>query len=243
MFSCNNSLSPQRKTVLLNFQKKAGFKFKNLKLLNLAFHHRSFSHIHEASFQNNERLEFLGDSVLGLVTASCLYNLLSDCSEGELAKTKAVLVSEETLSDIALSLDVDKYIMLGRGEEMSGGRRKKAILADAMEAIIGALYLDSGFKVAEKFVLRIITPKIPLVRNENLHMDYKSALQELSQKKFQILPLYTVVKAQGPDHDRTFWVEVQIHTKKYGPATGKSKKEAAQAVAELAWNDLHKSEK
>ena len=142
------STTPQqdRKAELQEFQRSAGIKFKNLDLLDLAFHHRSFSNESQQHVRlNNERLEFLGDAVLGMVTASHLYESMEDKPEGDLAKTKAVVVSEPVLSEIALRLGIDKCLILGKGEEQSGGRKKKAILADAMEAVIGAYYLDSGF--------------------------------------------------------------------------------------------------
>ncbi|MDR3020206.1 MAG: ribonuclease III, partial [Treponema sp.] len=132
------------------FQKAAGFKFKNQGLLNLSFMHRSVSN-ETSQRSNNERLEFLGDSILGAVCATLLYESYSDKNEGELAKIKAVVVSEDVLSEIAIKLGIDKMLLLGKGEELSGGRTKKTILADALEALIGALYLDSGYKAAFDF--------------------------------------------------------------------------------------------
>jgi ribonuclease-3 len=234
LFSFRHAVTGERKQALLAFQKQAGFRFKDIDLLDLAFHHRSFSNENTKSRVNNERLEFLGDAVLGMVTAAELYSSMSDRQEGDLAKTKSVVVSEDTLSGIALALHVNEYLVLGKGEEMSGGRMKKAILADAMEAIIGALYLDSGYRVAEQFVLGIMIPQIKLVLENRHHKDYKTLLQEYVQKQYKSVPRYMLVKKTGPDHDRTFWVNVDVHGSVYGPESGKNKKESEQAAAKTA---------
>lgn len=239
MFPFKHGLEKQRKQELLAFQKKAGCKFKNIYLLDTAFHHRSFFNEHSDSPVNNERLEFLGDSVLGMIVAAELYLTHPDKSEGDLAKIKAAVVSEDSLFPIALNLTIDRYLMLGHGEEMSGGRKKKALLADALEALIGALYLDSGFKTVQQFVLRIIKPQLQLVEeNKHQYRDYKSLLQEYVQKKYRIIPKYVLVETHGPDHDRVFQVKVVIKDTEYEPALGKSKKEAEQAAAEAAWKVL-----
>jgi ribonuclease III len=183
---------------------------------------------------NNERLEFLGDSILGAVCATLLYRSYKDKSEGELAKIKAVVVSEDILSGIALKLEIDKMLLLGKGEEMSGGRTKKAILADAMEALIGALYLDSGYKPAFDFVSDCIQPEIDKVTGTNYHKDYKSILQEYCQREYHCYPEYVMVKRTGPEHDRTFWMEVHINDKVYGAGTGHNKKSAEQEAAKIA---------
>ena len=239
LFPFKHGLEKQRKQELLAFQKKAGCKFKNIQLLDIAFHHRSFFNEHSDSPVNNERLEFLGDSVLGMIVAAELYLTHPDKPEGDLAKIKAAVVSEDSLFPIALNLTIDRYLMLGHGEEMSGGRKKKALLADALEALIGALYLDSGFKTVQQFVLRIIKPQLQLVEeNKHQYRDYKSLLQEYVQKKYRIIPKYVLVETHGPDHDRVFQVKVVIKDTEYEPALGKSKKEAEQAAAEAAWKVL-----
>jgi ribonuclease III len=187
---------------------------------------------------NNERLEFLGDSILGAVCATLLYRSYKDKSEGELAKIKAVVVSEDILSGIALKLEIDKMLLLGKGEEMSGGRTKKAILADAMEALIGALYLDSGYKSVFDFVSDCIQPEIDKVTGTNYHKDYKSILQEYCQREYHCYPEYVMVKRTGPEHDRTFWMEVHINDKVYGAGTGHNKKSAEQEAAKIACEDI-----
>jgi len=239
LFPCRPAIEKQRRQELLIFQREAGCKFKNLSLMELAFHHRSFSN-EQASFPfNNERLEFLGDSVLGMVVASQLYENYPDKAEGDLAKIKAAVVSEDSLAAVALSLHIDKYLVLGRGEEVSGGRQKKALLADAFEALVGALYVDSGFKTARRFVLQSIDGQMQLViQGKHRYKDYKSLLQEYAQKQYKAIPKYVLTDTVGPDHDRIFHVKVLVHSTEYGPAAGKSKKEAEQAAAEAALTAL-----
>jgi len=199
--------------------------------------HRSVSN-ETGSKVNNERLEFLGDSVLGAVCAALLYKNYSEKNEGELAKIKAVVVSEDILSEIALKLQIDKILLLGKGEELSGGRTKKAILADAMEALIGALYIDSGFKTAFDFVSRCIIPEINRVTGENYHKDYKSLLQEHCQQVFRCYPEYCMIKRSGPEHERIFWMEVRVGETVYGTGTGRNKKSAEQEAAKIAYEAL-----
>ena len=238
LFSKKN-LAPQRIKELTSFSKKNSLKFSNLNLLELAFTHRSVSSDGKTSkLLNNERLEFLGDSVLGMVTVAYLYENFLDNPEGDLAKIKSAVVSEHSLAPIALNLGIDKMLIFGKGEEMSGGRQKKAILADAVEAVIGAYYLDSGYKAAEKFVLSFMIPAIKNHLSEKGEKDFKSMLQEFHQKKYKVCPVYELVKESGPDHDRTFWVSVHLKNATYGPESGKTKKEAEQNVAKKAWEEL-----
>jgi len=199
--------------------------------------HRSVSN-ETGNKANNERLEFLGDSILGAVCATLLYQNYKEKSEGELAKIKAVVVSEDILSGIAEGLCINEMLLLGKGEENSGGRTKKAILADAMEALIGALYLDSGYKPAYDFVSRCITPEINKVTGDNYHKDYKSLLQEHCQRQFRCYPEYVVVKRSGPEHERTFWIEVKIGETVYGSGTGRNKKTAEQEAARMAFEKI-----
>ena len=227
-----------RRDELLVFQRQAGIKFKDLYLLNLAFCHRSFAHEQGEGVGNNERLEFFGDSVLGVIVAEYLYESLPDRAEGDLAKIKSFVVSEASLSEIARSLRVDNFILIGRGEEFSGGRSKKAILADALEAVIGAYFLDSGLRETRRFVLRFLVPEISKVLEDRHAKDYKTLLQEFAQKKFKSYPKYAVSKRTGPDHDRIFWMEVEVSGKRFGPGKGTNKKEAEQAAARLAYEDL-----
>jgi ribonuclease III len=227
-----------RRDELLVFQRQAGIKFKDPDLLNLAFCHRSFANEHGGGVGNNERLEFFGDSVLGVIVAEYLYESLPDRAEGDLAKVKSFVVSEASLSGIARELRVDNFILIGRGEEFSGGRSKKAILADALEAIIGAYFMDSGLRETRRFVLRFLAPEILKVLEDRHDKDYKTMLQEFAQKKFKSYPKYVVSKRTGPDHDRVFWMEVEVAGSSYGPGKGPNKKQAEQAAACLAYESL-----
>jgi ribonuclease-3 len=230
-------LNPERRKELAAFLKAVGLRFRSLELLNLSFIHRSISN-ESSRRDNNERLEFLGDAILGAVCAAVLYKGFGEKSEGELAKIKSVAVSEDILSSLARELQIDKLLILGKGEELSGGRGKNAILADAMEALIGALYLDSGFAAAFSFVERCIRPEIDQVIEKNYHEDCKSLLQELSQRRFKVYPQYRLVNRSGPDHERLFRMEVQIKDRVYGPGMGRSKKAAEREAARMALEQL-----
>jgi ribonuclease III len=236
--SGGNPVDGKRKKELHLFESSAGLKFRRLELLNQAFSHRSYANEQNDLVDNNERLEFLGDSVLGLVVAEYLYRKLMDRPEGDLARIKSFVVSEDSLAEVARSIQVDKYVLVGKGEEYSGGRSKKAILADALEAIIGAYFIDSGFKPVRKFVIAHLAPQIDSVLEDRHRKDYKTLLQEYSQKSFKTYPRYSVQKKTGPDHDKTFWMMVEVGGTSYGPGRGKNKKEAEQAAAEQAYTDL-----
>ncbi|GHV71825.1 ribonuclease 3 [Spirochaetia bacterium] len=228
---------PGRKKALAAFQKSAGIRFRSLGLLNLSFMHRSVSN--ESGLKlNNERLEFLGDAILGAVTAALLYEGQGEKNEGELAKIKSVVVSEDILAGIALELQIDTLLILGRGEENSGGRTKKAILADALEALIGAIYLDAGYKTAFAFVSGRIGPEILRVLENRHHQDYKSLLQEHCQQVYRSCPAYHLLKRSGPEHERIFWMEVEAAGKTFGPGTGRNKKAAEQEAARMAYESL-----
>ena len=233
----NQGISKQRKIALEEFCRRVNIKVKNIELLDQAFHHRSVSN-EKAHLKNNERLEFLGDSVLGMVTATYLYTTLEK-PEGDLAKKKSAVVSEKALAPVALEIGVDKLMVLGHGEEMTGGRNKPAILADAMEAIIGAYYLDAGYNAAEKYVLSFIIPEVNKVLDGGMK-DFKTLLQEAVQKNMKICPKYELTGKKGPDHDQTFLMCVHIGDKVFGPEAGKSKKDAEQKVAKIAFDSLFK---
>lgn len=227
----------RRRKELTAFQKAAGIRFRSLELLNLSFVHRSAANEIKLK-QNNERLEFLGDAILGAVTATLLFENLEDRPEGDLAKIKSVVVSEEILSGVAREFQIDKLLILGKGEELSGGRTKKTILADALEALIGAYYLDSGYKHAFDFVQRFMDREITRVLHDQHKKDYKTLLQELCQQLFKQYPAYKLIKRTGPEHARLFWMEVVVKEKSYGPGTGKNKKEAEQEAAKIAFEAL-----
>jgi ribonuclease III len=237
------TLSPERKRELQLFQRHTGIRFRELEFLNQAFTHRSFANEASETGENNERLEFLGDSVLGLVVSEYLYEDLPDQPEGELARVKSFVVSEASLSEIARGLRVDNFILIGKGEEYSGGRSKKAILADCLEAIIGAYYLDSGFEAVERFVHQMLIPEINKVLENRHAKDYKTLLQEYVQKRMKTYPKYRVVQKTGPDHDKTFWIEVHIGDRSFGAGKGKNKKEAEQEAARIAFEGMQVPEK
>jgi ribonuclease-3 len=232
------SITSERKRELLLFERTAAIRFRRLDLLNLAFCHRSFANENSQNVGNNERLEFLGDSVLGVIVSEYLFQNLPDKQEGDLAKIKSFVVSEDSLAEIAKELKIDNFILIGKGEEFSGGRSKKAILADAFEAIIGAYFIDSGLKSSRKFVLKFLVPEIMKVLENKHRKDFKTLLQEFVQKKYKSYPKYTLVQKTGPDHDKTFWMEVRIREKAYGPGQGKNKKEAEQNAASIAYREI-----
>ncbi|MDR2192962.1 MAG: ribonuclease III [Treponema sp.] len=233
------AVDKERKKELLSFQKTISVKFKNIALLNLALTHCSMSNEAQHHY-NNERLEFLGDAILGLVTAALLYERFAEKSEGELAKIKSVVVSEVVLAGIARELQLNVMLLLGRGEESTGGRNKSAILADALEALFGAVYLDCGYTHAFAFVSRCIIKEIANVVEKRRYLNYKSLLQEFCQHEFKMCPVYKLVKSSGPDHDRSFWVEAGVGARFFGPCMGKSKKAAEQESAKIAYEAFKK---
>ncbi|MFA6688567.1 MAG: ribonuclease III [Sphaerochaetaceae bacterium] len=232
------TISPERRRELSLFQRQADISFTNIELLNLAFTHRSFANESHETVDNNERLEFLGDSVLGFVVSDWLFRNLPSRHEGEFSRIKSYVVSEESLAVIAKQLGVDNYILIGKGEEYSGGRTKKTLLADCMEAIFGSYYLDAGIEAARGFVLRLLVPEIERVLENKHKKDYKTLLQEYVQKKYKKYPVYELLKRTGPEHDNTFWVQVSVQGKTFGPASGSNKKEAEQSVAKIAFDAI-----
>ena len=234
------AISSDRERELLVFIKESHIIISNLELLNLAFTHRSYANETSEMVDNNERLEFLGDSVLGMCVADWLFRNLPAKAEGDFSKIKSVVVSEDSLAMIARKLHVDKYLLIGKGEENTGGRDKKALLADCMEALFAACYLDSGFEAAKSFVMRYLEQQIRAVLDDDYHRDYKTSLQEYMQKRWRKVPSYTLVKKTGPEHDYTFFVEGDVNGKVFGPASGVNKKQAEQMAAKLAYDQLVK---
>ena len=234
------AISSDRERELLVFIRESHIIISNLELLNLAFTHRSYATEASERGDNNERLEFLGDSVLGMCVADWLFRNLPAKAEGDFSKIKSVVVSEDSLAMIARKLHVDKYLLIGKGEENTGGRDKKALLADCMEALFAACYLDSGFEAAKSFVMRYLEQQIRAVLDDDYHRDYKTSLQEYMQKRWRKVPSYTLVKKTGPEHDYTFFVEVDVNGKVFGPASGVNKKQAEQMAAKLAYDQLVK---
>ena len=209
-------------------------EFADQRLCETALTHKSWLNEAPPSGRtDNERFEFLGDAVLTLAVSDMLMRRFPDRAEGELSKTRAVIVNEAGLCQAAEALDLGQWIFLGRGEEQGGGRRRPSILADAFEALIGSVYLDAGFAVASAVVQRLLTNAVEN-SERGLRLDFKSRLQERSQALLQKTPQYNVVGQDGPDHDKTFWVSIALGEQEYGRASGKSKKEAEQSAAALA---------
>ncbi|KYO66781.1 ribonuclease III [Thermovenabulum gondwanense] len=237
-------MDEQRKAKLDELQKILGISFYNLELLNLALVHPSFSYEKRSELEeNNQRLEFLGDAVLELVISQWIFEEFPEHSEGELTKIRAFLVCEETLSLISKELSLGDYLILSKGEELSGGREKISILADTFEAVLGAIYLDQGLEKVRQFVISKFKGIINKLKAGNFVADYKTTLQEILQKRSQDRIMYNVVKEEGPDHDKTFYVEVKWKNRVLGRGKGKSKKEAEQRAAKEAIDQLDKNYK
>lgn len=228
-------MEPKRKNELKDFLKVQKLKFNDLELLDLALSHRSFANEKTFGVGNNEKLEFLGDSVLGLIITEFLYRNYSALNEGDFARVKSFVVSEEMLSALGRNIGLNKLIKIGHGEEMTGGREKKAIIADAFEAFLGAMYIDSKYSKVEEFVVRLFSEEIKLVINERHGQDYKTMLQEFVQKKYRDCPHYRQISESGPEHNKTFLMEVLINDKIIAQAEGKSKKEAEKNAAKIAY--------
>lgn len=232
-------ISELRKKQLLEFQVNARLDFNDISLLDNALTHSSYiNESKDSLLTDNERLEFLGDSVLSVSVSDWLYRNLS-VNEGECTKIKSVVVSEDSLCEVAHVLELSKYMLMGKGEELTGGRHKNAILADCTEAVFAAVYLDKGMEYAQKFILNLLEDKIKSVSVKSFRKDYKTALQEYVQKRYKIVPTYTLVNSSGPEHDPVFYYTVSFVDKCFGPESGHNKKDAEQNVAKLAWNQLN----
>jgi ribonuclease-3 len=229
-------ISLEREKMLSEFEQKVGYSFRSRALLDRALTHRSFANERvDEGCQHNESLEFLGDAVLGFVVSAWLLEHFPEQSEGKLSKMKAYLVSEPILVELAETLDLGRYILINRGEEKTGGRRKHALLADAYEAIIAVLYIDGGIQVAQAFLRRELASRIKALEPDSLiGSDYKSALQELLQANGVGVPEYALVEALGPDHRRTFRVNLRIAGWVVGNGEGSTIKLAQQEAARAA---------
>jgi ribonuclease-3 len=220
-----------------------GYRFANRELLARAVTHRSsvYEKISSAAATDNEQLEFLGDAILGFVVSDVLVAAHPEYPEGRLSKVKAQLVSASHLHVVAARLRLGEYLLLGRGEEMSGGRAKKALLANAVEALIAALYLDGGIEPARRFVLQYVVGEAEPSSEVALAADYKSALQELAQSMKLPQPRYAIVEERGPEHAKTFLVEVRVGREWVSRAEGLSKKSAGQKAAQEVLRQLTES--
>lgn len=221
---------------ILQFEKNIGYRFKNKNLLRLALTHSSYAYENKQNVDSdNETMEFLGDSVLGLIVADYLYSAYSELSEGELSKLMSTAANTTSLSTFGKRINLDKHILLGKGEEKSGGRKKKSILAGGFEALVAAIYLDGGLKEAKKFLIPQLEYIFNRIKAESyLVNNYKSALQEYLQKEDLPTPAYKIVTSLGPDHKKSFIVEVFLDKKSLAKAKGRSKKNAEQRAAQKA---------
>lgn len=217
-------------------QAALGWQFTDPELLERALTHRSYCSEHGVE-ESNERFEFLGDAVLGFVVTTFAFERFPQMPEGELAKLRAAVVSAETLAEVAEELDVGACLRLGKGEDASGGRAKPSILADAMEALIAAVYLDGGLEPASRLVLDTLEKRIREQATGPGGGDYKTRLQELAARECDQLPKYQV-RHEGPDHSKQFFATVSLRGEVYGTGEGRSKKSAEQAAARVAWHAL-----
>jgi ribonuclease-3 len=216
------------------FERKLRLKFKNSKLLEEAFTHKSFA-IEHGKTADNERMEFLGDSIISAVVAHFLYKRYPNVDEGHLSKLKSQLVSRTSLAQWADDLGLGQFLLLSQGEEATGGRQRESLLGNVYESLVGAIFLDQGFSRAQRFILRQLAKKKRIIET-----DFKSRLQELMQKKYKAPPSYQVIREDGPDHAKVFTLEVRMGKRTLGEGEGRSKKEAEQMAAREALRKIKK---
>ena len=225
----------------LELEKKIGYEFENFQLLINAMTHSSYANEHHIPYSgNNERLEFLGDAVLEVTSSEFLFHKFQDMPEGELTKKRASMVCEPTLALCAREIPLGDYLLLGKGEEATGGRKRDSIVSDAMEALIGAIYLDGGFANAKEFIHRFVLNDL---EHRKLFFDSKTILQEIIQARTEEPMAYEVLKEEGPDHDKNFRVAVKVGNKILGTGSGRTKKAAEQEAAYYAILSCRKQEK
>ncbi len=220
---------------------KIGVVFKNKNLLTQAFTHRSYLNESKQITSSNERLEFLGDAILSFVSSYYLYTSYPELSEGMLTNVRSSIVKTEALARVAQELSFGSFLLLSKGEEEGGGRTNPSLLADCFEAFLGALFIDQGLPAVEKLLKQHLFPQIESVLSKKTYMDAKSRLQEKIQEKEHISPIYRVIKTEGKDHAKTFWIEVIVGTKVLGTGNGRSKQEAEQRAAENALEKMGKT--
>lgn len=226
---------------IVELEKKIGLEFKNKDFLTLAFVHKSFINEHTEEKGYNERLEFLGDAVLELSVTQFLYHNYPDQPEGQLTNWRSALVKGKNLAKVSKNLELGQFLLLSRGEDLSGGREKEYILANTCEALIGAIFLDQGFEVANQFILTHIVVMLNDIIAKGLNVDAKSRVQELCQDKFNLTPTYELLSEEGPDHDKKFIMGIYFGKRLAGEGEGPSKQEAEQSAAKSAlekegWN-------
>jgi ribonuclease-3 len=227
------------KNPLEQFEKTIGIQFKNRHLIHQVFVHRSYLNEHpDFALDHNERLEFLGDAVLELIVTEHLY-LTYPNPEGELTNWRSSIVKGEMLSQVANDLSMNEYLLLSKGEQKSAGKARDLILANAFEALIGAIYLDQGYAIAQTFIHQFLLIQLPVILEQRLYRDSKSLLQEWSQSKYNVTPVYNVLEESGPDHAKLFKVGVYLGEKMAGEGSGPSKQKAEQQAATMAIESLN----
>ncbi len=234
-------ITSDEKYKLKEFEKKLGYKFKKRIHLKRALMHKSFANENRYPHtDHNERYEFLGDAVLELAISSILIDKFADQPEGELSKFRAAVVNEAQLAELAREVGLGDYLYLGKGEDQTGGRNKPSLLSDAFEAVLGAIFIDRGYKKAYEVVRRHFAKMLEETGGVGFVKDYKTRLQEVSQGRFKAIPRYKLVGEEGPDHNKTFEVNIVINGEIYGVGTGSSKKSAEQQAAKQALERLGK---
>lgn len=230
-------MNDQRREDLISFLSKLGLEESSLDLTDQALTHSSFAFENELPY-NNERLEFLGDAVVEFYVSRYLYENFPDATEGELSKLRAGVVNRRYLGDRAKQIGLGSLLLLGKGEEQTGGRERRSSLGSALEALIGAIFLSSGIEVTGKFIKKVIIEPASELLHAGVDRDYKSQLQELVQRQLHFLPYYRTVNEEGPDHKKTFVVEVYINGQCYGQGFGSKKKSAENEAARNALQKL-----
>lgn len=223
-----------------DLEKNTGVTFTDKELLRNAFYHRSYLNEARHIKHSNERLEFLGDAVLSFLTSNFLYKEYPEFPEGTLTNIRSGLVKTKSLADVAVTLQLGELLMLSHGEEDSGGRRNISLLADCFEAFLGAMFLDQGIETAKVFLEKYLFPNAHEIVETKSYIDFKSLLQEIIQQESRISPTYRVARSEGPDHAKTFWIEVVVGDKVLGTGSGKSKQEGEQAAASSALEKMGK---
>ncbi len=230
------SMDENRLKYLHALEERFNYRFNDIDLLSTALTHRSYVNENPSlQLADNERFEFLGDAVLGLCVSDLLINRYVDFSEGTLSKIRAGIVNEKPLAELASSLALGDCLLLGKGEENSGGRAKDSLLANSLEAVIAALYIDSGFNEVKNILELLLAPLLDDSVLLSQSFDYKTAFQEFCQKRYKVAPVYTLIDSSGPDHAKIFEVQVTIADKTPQTGYGKSKKEAEKQAAQKAW--------
>jgi len=222
----------------LELAESLGITFKNTSKLEQALYHRSYLNEAPEDVESNERMEFLGDAVLGLVISERLFKDYPDLSEGKLSQIRAILVRWDALANAAERIQLGEFLVLGKGEEMSGGRKRPSNLAGALEALIGAAYLDGGLRVAQKLVLKLLKPDLEEIAAQGFSADSKSELQHLAQTRWRHIPQYSLISSEGPDHAKLFTVEVAVGDQIMGRGQGRNKKQAELNAARQALETL-----